>query len=58
MYPWSHFLEDLAQNLPPQMPDNEGHNAIVGGALRFPLVSSLSEHGCGSQVAHSLYRLI
>jgi len=32
LYPGSHFLEDLAQNLLPQMPDKVRPNTIVGGA--------------------------
>jgi len=32
IYPWSHFLEDLAENLLPQMPDKVWHNIMVGGA--------------------------
>jgi len=27
---WSHFFEDLDENLLPQMPDKVGHNTIVG----------------------------
>jgi len=32
IFPRSHFLGDLAQNLLPQMPDKAWHNMMVGGA--------------------------
>jgi len=55
IYPWSHFLEDLAKNLLPEMTDKAWHNTMVTGAERVSLDSSLSKHGSGSQAAD--YRL-